>query len=55
MQKTGTNVTNFVTNFKIVKFHDHIWNDHEKYIEISTNIPVIGSLFCEIAVKVSEM
>ena len=27
----------------------------EKYIEISTNKPGIGSLICEIAVKISEM
>ena len=33
-----------------MKFHDHIiWNYHEKYIEISTNIPVIASLIREIA------
>ena len=27
-----------------------IWNHHEKCIQISTNIPVIGSLIREIAV-----
>ena len=30
-------------------------NHHDKYIEISTNIPGIGSVICEIAVKISEM
>ena len=50
-----TNLTNLVKNVKIVEFHDHIWNHCEKYIEISTNMPVIGSLICEIAVKMSDM
>ena len=45
---------NLERNVKIVQCHHHIWNHHEKYIEISTNIPVIGSLICEITVKVSE-
>ena len=35
--------------------HNIIWNHHEKYIEISTNMPVIGSVIREIAVKMSEM
>ena len=33
--------SNFVKNVKILEFHDHIWNHHAKYIEISTNIPAI--------------
>ena len=49
------NVTKLVKNVKIVEFHDHIWNHHEKYIELCTNIPGIGSLIREIAVKMSEM
>ena len=49
------NVTNLVKNDDIVELHDHIWNHHDKYIEISTNIPVIGSLIHEIAVKISEI
>ena len=44
-------VTNFVKNVKIVGFHDHIWNHHEKCIQISTNMPGIGSLIREIDVK----
>ena len=44
-----------VKNINIVEFHDYIWNRHEKYIEISTNIHVIGALIHEIAVKMSEM
>ena len=47
----SNNLTNFVKNVNIVEFHDHIWNHHEKYIEISTNMPGFGSLIREIAVK----
>ena len=36
-------VTKFVKNVKILEFHDHIWNHHEKCIQISTNMPGIGS------------
>ena len=49
------NLTNCVKLIKIVKFHDHIWNHHNKYIEISTNMPVIGSLIRKITVKISEI
>ena len=28
-------------------FYDPIWNHHEKYIQISTNMPGTGSLFLE--------
>ena len=55
MQTTGKNQTNFVKNVKFVEFHDHIWNHHEKCIQISTNMPGIGSLIHEIAVQISEM
>ena len=37
------------------EFHDHIWNHNVKCIQISTNMPCIGSLIREIAVKMSEM
>ena len=33
------NLTNFVKNFKIVEFHNHIRNHHEQCIQISTNMP----------------
>ena len=46
------NLTKFVKNVEIVEFHD-IWNHYEKYIEISTNIPGIGSIIREIAIKMS--
>ena len=48
------NDTNFVKNVNIVECHDHIWNRHEKYIEISTNMPGIGSVIHELAVKISR-
>ena len=34
----------FFLNIKIV---DHIWNQNEKCIQISTNRPGIGSVICE--------
>ena len=42
------NATNLVKNVNIVELHDHIWNHHEKCIQISTNIPGIGSVIPEI-------
>ena len=49
------NVTTFVKNVEIVEFRDRIWNHNEKYIQISTNMPSIGSLIHEIVVEISEM
>ena len=49
------NVTTFVKNVKIVEFYDHIWSHSEKIIQISTNMPGIGSLIREIGVKITEM
>ena len=48
------NVTKFVKNVEIMEFHGHIWNYHEKCIQISTNMPGIGSSIHEIAVEISE-
>ena len=45
-------LTDLVKNVKIVLFHDHIWSHHEKYIQINTNMPVIGSQIREIGVKI---
>ena len=42
-------------NIKILEFGDYIWNHNEKYIQMSTNMPGIGSLFREIDVKISEI
>ena len=47
--------TDFVKNVKIVEFHYHIRNHHEKCIQISTNMPGIGSVNREIAVQISEI
>ena len=44
-----------VKNVKIVKSRDNIWNHHEKYIKISTNMPGIGSLIREIHVKITQI
>ena len=49
------NVKNVVTNVEIVEFHDQIRNHNEKCIQISTNMPGIGSLIREIAVEISEI
>ena len=35
-------------NVKILGFGVYIWNQHEKCIQISTNIPYIGCEICEI-------
>ena len=48
-------LTKFVKNVKMMEFHDHIWNHHEECIQISTNMPGIGSLIREIDVYKSEM
>ena len=56
MQTTGQQIDRFgKKNVKIVEFHDHIWNHHEKCIQKSTNMPGIGLLILEIAVLISEM
>ena len=49
------NLTNFVKNVKIMEFYDHIQNHNEQFIQISTNMPGIGSLIREIAIKMSEI
>ena len=39
-----------------MEFHDHIWNHQFPiFIETNTDIPGIGSLIREIAIKTSEM
>ena len=48
------NVTKFAKNVHLLELHDHIWNHHEKCIEISTNMPGIGSLIREIDFNISE-
>ena len=41
-------------NINSLEFHDHIWNHHEKCIQISPNRLSIGSLIRKINVKMSE-
>ena len=48
------NFTKLSKNVKTLEFHDHIWIHHEKCIQISTNMPSIGSLIHEINVKIWE-
>ena len=48
-------LTKFVKNAETVELHDHIWNHHEKCIQISTNMPVIGSQLRKIGVQISEI
>ena len=33
-------------NVEILEFGDYIWTHHEKYFEISTNMPGIGLEIC---------
>ena len=49
------NVKNVVKNVNIVGFHDHIWNHHEKCIQISTNMPSIGFVIPEIVTAISRI
>ena len=55
MQTTGQNLTKFVKNVRIVEFYDHICNHNEKRIQISTNMPGVGSLIPEIDIDISEI
>ena len=50
-RRQSKNVTKVSKNFNILEFFNHIWNHHEKYIQISTSMPGIGSLIREIAVR----
>ena len=43
------NVTKNSKNSKILEFGDYIGNQHEKFIQISTNMPGIGLENCEIS------
>ena len=54
-QRVKHNFTIFSKNVNILEMHDHIWNHHEKCIQISTNLMVFGSLIREIDVKMSDI
>ena len=47
-------LTKLVKDVNILEFHDHIWNHHVKYIEISTNMPSIGLVIPEITCEMLE-
>ena len=47
--------TKLSKNVNVLKFHDRIWNHYEKYIQMSPNMPGIGSLICEIDINNSEI
>ena len=46
------NVYKIATNLNILQFHSHIWNHYEKCIQISPNMPGIGSVIPEIAFEI---
>ena len=52
--KCPKNVTKCPKNVSILEFHDHIWNHYEKCIQMSTNMPGIGSWIREIDVKMPK-
>ena len=54
-QTTGTKYHTIFKNVNILEFHDHIWNHHEKCIQKSTNMPIIGSLIREIDVHILKI
>ena len=51
-QTTRPKCNNFVKNVNILEFDYYIWNPYEKCIKKSPNTPDIGSLICEINVKI---
>ena len=53
-RRQDQNVTNLVKNVNVLEFGYYIWNPYEKWIQKSPNMPGIGSLICEIDVKISE-
>ena len=49
LNKSGKKMSTFWNFMTVI-----MWNHHEKYIERSTNTPIIGSLIREIAAKMSK-
>ena len=49
------NVTNFVKNVNIREFGYYIWNNYEKYVQKSPNMPGMGSLVRKIDINISDM
>ena len=55
LQTTGQKFHKIVKNVQILDFGDYIWNHHEKCIEISTNMPSIGLIICEIGFEFEKI
>ena len=52
VQTTGKKNQTFSKNFHNSNSYCHIWIQHEKYIEMSTKKPSIGSVVFEMALEV---
>ena len=46
---------NIFKNVIILEIHYFNWNHHEKCIQMSTNMPSIGSVICEIGFEIKEI
>ena len=44
-------VTKLLKNFIVMKLYYNIWNVHDKYIQISTNMPSIALIIDKFGVK----
>ena len=44
-----------ISKIEIIELHYNIWYRHGKCIQISTNMPGIGSLICEIDIKIDSV
>ena len=53
-QTTARKCHKIVKNVNIIEFRSYIWNQGGKYIQISTNMPSIGSIIPETAVDILE-
>ena len=49
-----TDQNKMFTNSKNIEFYCYIWNHHGKCIKISTNMPSIGLVICEMGCKIWE-
>ena len=52
VQTTVKKAKTLINKSKLSNLHDHICNHHEKYIEISTKMPVVDSLIRELALTI---
>ena len=51
----GPRFHKIVKNVKILELRDFIRNQHEKLIQMSTNMPSIGLVICEIGFEIQEL